>query len=197
MPKIIKKEEVKFKIAQSAFNVFINKGYEETRIIDIAQDCNMSRTSIYQYFNNKDEILCYNLNYHLDDIARLYKKVLRKRTLDELEKIEEIIKAIFNQYYNKKNVLELYVTYWLRQKFVKLGIITELQNRTERLKYIFASLLKKGVQKGIIKDINIESMSQTLFLLVRGHIIQSSVYENVTPTELIESTLFLLQGLRK
>ncbi len=197
MPKIIKKKEVKLKIAKSAFKVFVKKGYRDTRIKDIADCCNISRTSIYQYFNNKDEILFYNLHAHLDDIYYLYRLILRQKNLNELEKIQKIIEEIFHQYYNKQNVLDLYATYWLKEKLENPGVRSELQKRTEKLKDVFAALLKKGIARKVIKELDVDSMANILFLIVRGFIMQSSVYNNVSPAALIKSTNFLLQGLRR
>ena len=197
MPKIIKKEEVKLKIAKGAFQVFARRGYEDARIKDVALYCKISRTSIYQYFNNKDEILFYILHYHLNDIYYLYRKVLRDRTLNELEKIQTIIERIFNQYFNKEKVLELYATYWMKEKLKSSGSISDLQTRTERLKEVFAGLLKRGIKNQIIKNLDIDSMANILFLIVRGFIMQSSVYKNVTLESLIESTHVLLNGLKK
>jgi AcrR family transcriptional regulator len=197
MPKIVKKDEVKLKIAKSAFRVFEKKGYEDTRIKDIAQLCKMSRTSIYQYFNNKDEILFYNLHLHLTDIYHLYRQVLRDRELDELGKIQKIIEQIFHQYYNKETVLELYATYWMKEKLQSSGGISDLQATTEKLKDVFAALLRRGINKNSIKPVDIEGMANILFLIVRGFIMQSSVYKNVTPGALIKSTQTLLAGLQK
>lgn len=197
MPKIIKKDEVKLKIAKSAFKVFSKKGYEDTRIKDIATQCQISRTSIYQYFNNKDEILFYNLHLHLNDIYYIYRNILRDRRLDDLAKIQGIIEKIFNQYYNKEKVLELYATYWMKEKMKTTGGISDLQQRTEKLKEVFAGLLKRGIKNNTIREVDVESMANILFLIVRGFIMQSSVYRNVTPASLVESTHVLLQGLRK
>ena len=197
MPKIVKKNEVKLKIAKSAFNVFAKKGYEDTRIKDIASQCRMSRTSIYQYFNNKDEILFYNLHLHLNDIYYIYHGVLRDREKDELCKIQAIIEKIFKQYYNKEKVLELYATYWMKEKMRTTGGISDLQQRTEKLKEVFAGLIKRGINNNTIREVDIDSMANILFLIVRGFIMQSSVYQNVTPASLIESTQMLLLGLRK
>jgi len=197
MPKIIKKDEVKLKIAKSAFKVFVKKGYEDTRIKDIAETCNISRTSIYQYFNNKDEILFYNLHHHLDDIYKIYRRILRMKDLNELEKIQKIIEDLFHQYYNKEKVLDLYATYWLKEKLEHPRIYSDLQQRTEKLKGVFEALLSKGIERNIIKQLDVTGMANILFLIVRGIIMQSSVYSNVSPSPLIESAKFLLQGLRK
>lgn len=197
MPKIIKKDEMKLKIAKGAFQVFVKKGYEETRIKDIAEYCHISRTSIYQYFTNKDEILFYNLHYHLDDIYRIYRRILRMKQLDELEKIQKIIEDIFNQYYNKEKVLELYATYWLKDKLKHFENQPDLLQRTEKLKDVFKALLKKGIERNTIKKLDATGMANILFLMVRGFIMQISVYSNVSPEPLVQSTKFLLQGLRK
>ena len=43
-------------ILDSAERLFVEKGYHDTSINDIAENADFSRTSVYQYFASKEEI---------------------------------------------------------------------------------------------------------------------------------------------
>ncbi|MEM8674262.1 MAG: TetR/AcrR family transcriptional regulator [Cyanobacteria bacterium P01_G01_bin.67] len=43
---------------EAAKSCFLNYGFEKTSMTDIAKQVNMSRTSIYQHFENKEAIFC-------------------------------------------------------------------------------------------------------------------------------------------
>src|SRR5687768_14798661 len=50
------KEELKAKILQAAKALFMEKGFEETSIRNIAEKIEYSPTTLYLYFKDKDEI---------------------------------------------------------------------------------------------------------------------------------------------
>ena len=53
-----KKNEVKDKIDQAAIEVFSKKGYQNTKIADIAEKAGISVGNVYRYYKGKEEILC-------------------------------------------------------------------------------------------------------------------------------------------
>ncbi|HPF88038.1 MAG TPA: TetR/AcrR family transcriptional regulator [Candidatus Limiplasma sp.] len=55
MPQILKKE-IKNKILQSALNSFLEKGYRNTSMQEIAQNAGIAAGNIYNYFKNKEEV---------------------------------------------------------------------------------------------------------------------------------------------
>ncbi len=52
-----KKEETRSLILHSAAKLFIEQGYSNTRIKDIANDANVSYNDVFRLFEEKDNIL--------------------------------------------------------------------------------------------------------------------------------------------
>lgn len=63
MPKIVDVEEMKHQIMTEAVHVFIRRGYHSTTFAEIARRCGIGRTTIYQYFKNKEEIFIYAVKH--------------------------------------------------------------------------------------------------------------------------------------
>ena len=70
MPKIVDYEEKKQEIIEKAKEVFAKRGYYNTNLSDISKSCGMGRTTIYQYFKNKDEIFYHTVSKTLLDIQK-------------------------------------------------------------------------------------------------------------------------------
>ena len=66
MPKVVLeyKEEAKRRIVKHAMKLFSERGYYQTRMIDIANSMGVSKGAIYQYFSSKYEILIAVLEAH-------------------------------------------------------------------------------------------------------------------------------------
>ncbi len=77
-------------ILEAASNLFIKRGYEGTSMQDIAQELKISRSALYYYFKNKEEILA-SLTEGLTIVAeRLASQVVEKGKEPE-EALRELV----------------------------------------------------------------------------------------------------------
>ena len=51
-----RKPDKREKILDTALHLFVERGYLETRIIDIAEACGMAKGTFYEYFQSKEEL---------------------------------------------------------------------------------------------------------------------------------------------
>ena len=83
-------------ILDGAEKLFVKKGYNDTCINDIAQEADFSRTSVYQYFSNKEEIYLCILERYTDLLTeRLTEATSRKDTA--LEKIRAPVLGLYGE----------------------------------------------------------------------------------------------------
>ena len=52
-----KREKKREEIANTAFLLFMQKGYTNTKIVDIAGAMNIGKGTVYEYFKSKEDIL--------------------------------------------------------------------------------------------------------------------------------------------
>jgi len=88
-----KREGKKDEIIQAAVQLFIEKGFDRVSLSDIASRLNLGRTTIYEYFNNKSEILALYLekeilDYHEKVMSIMNKKVAFRNKLMEFIKLQ-------------------------------------------------------------------------------------------------------------
>jgi len=67
MPKLYPgyRDEIRKKIVAEAFSIFLAKGFEGTKMEDIAAHLNVTKPAIYRYFKNKEELFFVTLVEHL------------------------------------------------------------------------------------------------------------------------------------
>ena len=56
-PKIVDKEQKKKDIALASIEIFSEKGFEKTRMEDVAKAAGVGKGTIYEYFQTKDELM--------------------------------------------------------------------------------------------------------------------------------------------
>ncbi|APM39533.1 TetR/AcrR family transcriptional regulator [Clostridium kluyveri] len=65
-------EKKKESIMRSAVNEFSEQGFEKANVGNIAKNANVSKGSIYQYFNNKKELFFFSVKWSTDFIGKKY-----------------------------------------------------------------------------------------------------------------------------
>lgn len=96
MPKMVDHEERKRMIAELALELFAQRGYYAVSFGEIADTCGLSRTNVYNYFTNKDEIFHYAVSKLLDTITKKIELIIRSQELSLAQKLQEIYHVFTN-----------------------------------------------------------------------------------------------------
>jgi len=80
-------------ISSSALELFIEVGYINTTIEQIAKKANISKGLMYNYFSSKEELLMYIIDQIMAELVEVSKIILN--TKESISKIELIIKTTF------------------------------------------------------------------------------------------------------
>lgn len=197
MPKIIDYDDKKREIAEFAMQVFSEKGYYNTNFANIASKCNMGRTTLYQYFKNKDEIFFYSIEQLIHTLEEDLYGIINTPSLSAIDKIKLIIGKIITQYENHSKII-LLIELWLISKYAKNTFSEKLSEYGMKLKNIFLYLLGEASQLNEIKPINTEYMAQTLYSLVQSFILQLTINKTdpIDSEEHLKSIHLLIDGLR-
>ncbi len=162
MPKIVNVEEMKHLIMTEAVHVFIRRGYHKTTFAEIARRCSIGRTTIYQYFRNKDEIFMYAVKNINQVFEAEYRSILEDPALGVLEKIKRIYSRFLLRCCKNNNEISLLLELALILKRDNHELLEQVKKSLE-LQDVFYNLLEEGVRFKQIKPLhNMKSMAFTL-----------------------------------
>jgi len=137
------KKEKKKNIAKSTCELFVNKGYVNITISEIAKVAGVGKGTIYEYFKNKDEIVfelmgCLQENYDI----KLHEKLVKSATL------KEKVFSLFEIYLSNDDLVkvqrEIYKEY--------LGIL--ISNKNEQAELFNTKMISKysEILQGLFQD---------------------------------------------
>ena len=79
-----KREKKRAEIMEAAFRLFLQKGYANTKIIEIANSAKIGKGTVYEYFKSKDQILLdIILKYVKNEFIQLSGRINQARSLQE------------------------------------------------------------------------------------------------------------------
>lgn len=196
MPKHVDFEEKKLEIMKNALQVFIEKGYHNTNMVDVARRCGMARTTMYEYFANKDEIFSFALKHVFRLLNINLEHIINNEKLTAIEKIKAVIRHVGEKYCSGMDVVIILVELWL---LVKRKDVPPVQEATisYNLKHGFKQIIEEGIAKGEIKnEIEPEALAGILYSLTESFIVQISLHQEENFYDHLEGLNILLNGLQ-
>jgi len=83
MPRILSgyREEVRKKIVEAAYSLFLQKGYHRTTMDEIAHNLGVTKPAIYQYFPGKEELYAAVAEHGREELAEILERSFDNRDL--------------------------------------------------------------------------------------------------------------------
>ena len=181
-------------ILDSAERLFVEKGFTNTSINDIAEAADFSRTSIYQYFSGKEEIYLRILERYTGLLTRSVIKATANVSTAP-EKIRVFLGAMRRMIRERPSFFTLY---FIERHQVEPRLSAELRTRlnAERrvLENVFRDFYRRGIEKGEVRNIDVKDASNLFFAQITGMMLLHEYYGNefdVTLDEHLEKSLQL------
>lgn len=117
----------------------------------LAKSIRISKRTIYEKYASKEEIIALIFKIKIRDIHEQHKQILANENMN----IEEKLVAYFTVHSRVFNIFEMGK---IRAIFERVPtVIAEIQEEVEKDWILLASFIKKEIDKGVIRDINIDT----------------------------------------
>jgi AcrR family transcriptional regulator len=156
------KQLVRRRLLAAATDLFAELGYEETTFADLAAEAGVGRTTIYEYFRDKDDLLATLVEEELPATIDTMVAALPVG-VPTVERLEALVRAL----------VEFVATdptlgYLLHREVPKLGLEARARVGAAHRGLVgeFIELLRAGVAEGVLRPIPLDVM---------GHLVQDLV----------------------
>ncbi len=165
MPKIIDYDLKRKEIIENSKIVFAKHGYHNTNLSLISKKCGMGRTTLYQYFENKDEIFYHTIESTLEEMNTDVDKIMANENLTFVEKIKEVVRQLTKDEDNNY-VFILLLEAWLILNRSKNEFLENLRSETQELKEKIERLIIEAIEAKEIKPVDSESLASTIYTFI-------------------------------
>ena len=180
-------------IIERAKRLFTQHGFHKTSIMDIADALNLTKSSIYHYFNSKDE---------------LFKEVIRNEGRELFSRLRNITNNIGSVEQQLKKTVTTYLKEWLSFPLLKdlfthshqrrVNVAAELRQEIfEDEVSLIEEIFSKGQSEGCFSIARPKILAQTVIAAIHGIEISSELQDTqITPEEYVEEFVqVLLRGI--
>jgi AcrR family transcriptional regulator len=154
-----KKLETKQKITKIAMYLFKKQGFNSTTMEQIAEEVDISKATLYNYFPVKESIISDYWQNNVKDIKYHLLKMIQLMP-DTSSRIEKTFtKAATELFKSKQDIYKVYLNHWLKS-FNNPSVSKRMESGFED---IFTMIIKLGQQSGDIrKDLPLELLVKHL-----------------------------------
>jgi TetR/AcrR family transcriptional regulator, cholesterol catabolism regulator len=155
MPKgipLIEEDQAKRRkeIFQASVHLFLNKGFNETSMREIAEAAGIGKSTLYDYFRNKDDIL---LSFAEDELDLLTHHLaeIAKQNMGVEEKFHQMLFA-YMQYLAKNE--DFYLKLSSQVQRLPPTSMERIQQKRHHLLDLLCRTIEDGIQEGCFRPVN-------------------------------------------
>jgi TetR/AcrR family fatty acid metabolism transcriptional regulator len=194
MPRADVSVERKLQIIEAAMKVFAQKGFDATRMEDIAQEAGLSIGGVYWYFKGKDEVIVGIMQATIDaDVKALRELLEAPGTVHE--RLTQYVRATIEEAIETTALS--YELYGLALRDTKVRKHIRLFFTAYR--DVLAEFVRQGIARGEIRNVDANLAATTFAALYEGMLEMALVDPKSVNAEaaLLGALDLLLAGLRK
>lgn len=180
----IYRQELKGKILVTAMSLFKREGIKRVKMDDIAQALSISKRTLYETYENKEQLLCEGVIYE----HQLRQEQLRQLTEQAENEIEVVMEFIRQEIVLLGGVNPLFFS-----ELAKYKRVVELLNEEHEQKRLHSmEFVKRGVEKGYFRsDINYDIVTKMSDAVVQ-HVMMTRMYEEYPLSEVFRNHVDIL-----
>ena len=191
----VEHEKRRKKILEKALVVFMDDGFENATFQKIADKCGITRTILYLYFKNKQDIFIYSIKQLLLNLEENIKLIIADKSLRSADKIIKVLLAILKLFEQKRQFLCVVHDYLLHLSMSDIDAEARVRRRTIKFRHILSTMVIEGVKAGELKKVKAKTVHDFFYSFVEAAIFQLVVYKRNNLTELKETAAFALKQL--
>jgi AcrR family transcriptional regulator len=192
---VVEHEKRKHEILQKALDVFINEGYEDATYQKIADKCGITRTTLYTYFKNKQEIFLFSIKQLLTEIENSLLAILDKKELSNEQILRQVMNTLVDISVQNDKLFEVLLPYLIQIKKMGKDPNKSVKRRVFRVRHLISTLIIQGKNSKEFKDVNIHATGELLYGLIESSIFRISVLNQKEGEEIKKAIQVAIDGL--
>jgi len=164
-------------------NVFLKKGFQETSMREIAESAGLGKSTLYDYFKTKDEILLYFFEDHLGDLAEEAQEIAVQNSAAD-KRLRQIMEKYIENLQANKN---LFMKLSLESQRLRLESQKQIQEKRHAYQDLIRTLIDEGIREGVFRKVN-SLLAARLLISAMAPVIFGSRFTG-SPQEMMKDTL--------
>ena len=167
-------------ILERAFELFAEEGFDGVTYQKIANRCGISRTSIYKYFKDKDQIFVYAIKLSTDRMSDSVRKVMNRKNLSVVEKMRRILHLTVKLLDDNRIFMSVVLDYLTSLKLSGADVRNKARARTFGFRFMLTRLSEEAIAQGFFRPGNPEQIAARMYCIIGAYVLNLTVTDTMT-----------------
>ncbi len=178
-------------IFASSVSLFIKKGFHETSMREIAESAGMGKSSLYDYFKTKDEILLWEVEDELFDLTMAARQIV-DQPIPAIKRLRKVMQLHLDLLISKK---EFYLKLTFEVQRLAIESQQRIQDKRHAYQDMIGQLIDEGIREGSFRQVDSLLVTRTLITILTPSVFTSR--PTGTPEEMLNAAIdIILNGIK-
>ncbi|MCF0241093.1 MAG: TetR/AcrR family transcriptional regulator [Treponema sp.] len=191
---VVEHEKRKQEILQKSLDVFIDEGYEDVTFQKIADRCGITRTTLYIYFRNKNEIFLWSIKQLLTGVELAIQNILDDKENNAEQALRKTLNVLVDAIEENRKLFHVLQIYLIQLEKSGISANDRVQHRVIRLRHVLNHILIMGIKNNEFKDLNVRVMNELVYGLIESAIFRITLLAQKNVSDVRESIKLAVDG---
>jgi TetR/AcrR family transcriptional regulator, cholesterol catabolism regulator len=155
-------DQRRHQVFDASISLFLSNGFQETTMREIADAARMGKSTLYDYFKTKDEILISFVEDAIDDLTAQAQQIVA-RDLPVTERLHQLLHAHLAYLMSNK---EIYIRLTYEVQRLALDSQQRIQARRHAYQDLICKLIEEAVAEGVFRPVDSLLATRTILALL-------------------------------
>jgi TetR/AcrR family transcriptional regulator, cholesterol catabolism regulator len=170
-------------VFDAAIALFLQKGFKETTMQEIAYAAGMGKSTLYDYFKTKDEILTSFIEDGIDDLLEQTQKIVVEEG-SPADKLQDVLVGHMQYLIDRKDI---YLKLSIEAQRLSAKSQQRIQEKRHEYQDFLCGLVEDAIQEGIFRPVNSLLVVRTILALLP--VAAYTTRPTGTPEQMMNETL--------
>ncbi|MDD5468014.1 MAG: TetR/AcrR family transcriptional regulator [Anaerolineales bacterium] len=174
-----------------AVELFVNHGFRETSMRQVAEAAGMGKSSLYDYFKTKEDILVWAVEDQIGELT-LAAQQIASQPLPAPERLRQIMRLQLDYLLSRK---DFYVKLMFEVQRLSRQSQQRIQTRRHAYQDLVRHLIEDGIREGAFRPVDALLVARTLITVLTPTVFTTR--PTGTPEEMLASAIdIVLKGIQ-
>ena len=176
MAVIVEHDKRKQEILERSLEVFCAQGYDDVTFQKIADACGITRTTLYIYFKNKNEIFLWSIKHLTTKLERKLVNIINSQNLPADEALRKILYEVTDSCNKYRQLFVVLLPYLISLKKQGIDSNERVRRRVLKIKHFMSMTIIEGQKSGVFKkDISVKDVNDLFYSQIETAIFRIAV----------------------
>lgn len=172
----VEHDKRKHEILTKAFEVFLEVGYANATFQKIADRCGITRTTLYIYFKNKQEIFLFSIKQLTEELEKHLYKILNDDSLSAVQCLTSVLELLMDAIEENQQLFRVLLPYLMQMRQEGHDPKRLVTRRILNLRHIFSTIIIRGQKAGEFKKISVHEINELIYDLIEAAVFRIVIF---------------------